>query len=69
MEEGVAPDERVLVVLNNTRVPRELALPVSFSEGTHLIDALGYEEFTVRNGSVHFSRLEPLRGWVLLRSA
>lgn len=64
----VLGNERVLVVLNNTRVPRELALTVSFSEGTWLTEALSHQAFTVENGCVRLAPLEPRQAWVLLES-
>jgi glycosidase len=60
--------ERALVVLNNTRVPRELALPVSFSEGTQLVEALSCRTYTVKNGCIKFTPMEPRRAWVLLEA-
>lgn len=60
--------ERALVVLNNTRVPRELALPVSFTEGTRLIEALRCQDYVVEGGHVCLAPMEPCRAWVLFEA-
>jgi glycosidase len=61
----VLGDERVLMVLNNTRVPRELALPVEFPEGTRLTEALRCQDYVVEDGHVRLAPMEPYRAWVL----
>lgn len=60
--------ERALVVLNNTRVPRQLALPVSFTEGTRLIEALRCQDYVVEGGHVRLAPMEPRGAWVLFEA-
>ena len=60
-------EERVLVVLNNTHVPRSLILPAGFPEGTRLVDALSCREYPVQGGHIRLDSMEPRRAWVLLQ--
>ena len=57
--------ERLLVILNNTRIARRLELPVVWSDETRLQDMLCGEEFTVEDGVVTLDPLLPRRAWVL----
>lgn len=63
----VLGEERVLVVLNNTRVPRSLTLPADFPEGARLVDALSRREYSVQGGHIRLDPMEPCRAWVLLQ--
>lgn len=63
----VLGEERVLVVLNNTRVPRSLTLPADFPEGARLVDALSRQEYPVQGGHIRLDPMEPCRAWVLLQ--
>lgn len=63
----VLGEERVLVVLNNTRVPRSLTLPADFPEGARLVDALSRREYPVQGGHIRLDPMEPCRAWVLLQ--
>jgi len=57
--------QRVLIVLNNSRVVREISIPVKFPEGTTVRDGLCGNTFTVVNGKVCFERMMPRQAWVL----
>ena len=57
-------EEQVLVVLNNTRVPRQLTVPSPFPEGTSLRDELCEQVLEVRSGMINLDAA-PRRAWVL----
>lgn len=60
-------NERLLVILNNTRVARRLVVPVSWQDGTVLTDQLCGGVFTVQNGVVDFDWVQPRNAWLLLQ--
>ncbi len=57
-------NERVMVVLNNSKVFREIRIPVDFPDATVLTDALCGDTVTVRDGHIYFEALQPRRSWV-----
>ena len=57
--------QRELIVLNNSRVERELSLPVKFRNGVVLIDRLCNATFTVQDNKIHFGQLPARHSWVL----
>jgi len=57
--------QRVLVILNNTRLPRELSLPVLFEEGLELVDGLSGQAYRVCNGRLSLA-LAPCQTLVLM---
>ncbi len=59
-------DQQLLIVLNNTRVPRCLSIPVTWPNGTKVKDLLCHEDFIVQNQQVTFDPLTPRRAWILL---
>ena len=61
----VLGQERELVILNNSRVPRNLNIPVSFCEGAVLQDRLGGDTFIVRDGKLYFESLPPRQARIL----
>lgn len=58
-------EQRELIVLNNSRVAREISIPVKFPEGTSIKDGLCGDTFRVVNGKICFERMTPCRAWVL----
>ena len=57
--------QRELIVLNNSRVPRRLSIPVKFPEGAIVKDGLCGDTIRVVDGKICFERMTPRRGWVL----
>lgn len=58
-------DQKVLVVLNNSRASRSVSIPVTYPAGTVLRDSLCGDIFTVQAGRLHFNAITPRRAWVL----
>lgn len=61
----ILEDERSLIILNNTRVPRRLMVPASWPDGTVLTDQLCGGSFTVKDGAIEFDPLQPRKAWIL----
>lgn len=59
-------NRRVLIILNNTRVPREVAIPAFYGGGTLLQDALTSQNYEVRDQQLVFRPLLPRRALVLV---
>jgi cyclomaltodextrinase len=57
--------QRELIVLNNSRAPRELNFPMKFREGARLKDHLCGDVFVIQDGKLCFEKLPPRRSWVL----
>lgn len=57
--------ERILVVLNNARMPRTVTLPAAYSEGAVLGDLLCSGTYVVKDGGVRLRELPPRSGLVL----
>lgn len=58
-------NDKLTVVLNGTRVPRSLCLPVSHPDGTLLTDKLCGDQFSVCGGRIEFSPMSPQKAWIL----
>lgn len=58
-------EQRELIVLNNSRVAREICIPVKFSEGATIRDSLCGDTFPVVSGEIRFKPMSPRRAWVL----
>lgn len=63
----VLGDQRVLVVLNNTRLPRDLALRVQYAEDTVLVDRLAGQTYRVCDGHLGLESLSPHQSFVLIQ--
>ena len=57
--------QTALVVLNNSRVPRHLSVPVPYRSGTVLRDGLCGDTLTVQDARLQFDAMTPRRAWVL----
>ncbi len=57
-------EDQVLVILNNTRAPRQLVLPSPFPEGVRLKDELCGYELETRDGTIRLDAT-PCHAWVL----
>ena len=58
-------EQRELVILNNSRVARDIAIPVKFPEGAVIRDSLCGDSFTVVGGKLCFRQMRPRKAWVL----
>jgi cyclomaltodextrinase len=60
--------QSALVILNNSLLPRSIAIPTDLPDGTALVDALSERRFTICGGRLELSPLEPRRPLVLTAS-
>lgn len=59
-------NKSIFIILNNTRVPRRIGIPVTFRDGVILKDALTGEYYQVAGRKLVFDPLAPRRAWVLI---
>ena len=62
-------DQKVLVVLNNSRAPRSVSFPVTYPAGTVLRDSLCGDTYTVGAGELRFDAMTPRRALVCQRTS